>query len=167
MVCYCVGFKKIISKKAVCVRMVPQQRLNLLKTRPIFNMVYQVSALPVLIPVCVCAFVHAQSEIPCTNGNAALPCLQYSSTFLNNYSKSPWRVLWAKACFQAGEWEGTLAGRGFFKDFFFLFKGRHRKKHAAPEGNTLCFTVACVDGNQMVSWDTRSDNWGAKHMVNS
>lgn len=32
---------------------------------------------------------------------------------------------------------------------------REKKKHAAPEGDSLCFAVACVDRNQMVSWNTR------------
>lgn len=43
---------------------------------------------------------------------------------------------------------------------------REKKKHAAPEGDSLCFAVACVDRNQMVSWNTRLAIWGAKHMVN-
>ncbi|VCX10676.1 unnamed protein product, partial [Gulo gulo] len=28
---------------------------------------------------------------------------------------------------------------------------REKKKHAAPEGDSLCFAVACVDRNQMCS----------------
>lgn len=37
-------------------------------------------------------------------------------------------------------------------------KGEGKKgeeKHPAPEGERLCFAVACVDRNQMVSWNTR------------
>lgn len=42
----------------------------------------------------------------------------------------------------AEEWG---AGRG----------GGAGEEDTAPEGNTLCFAVACVDRNQMVRWNTR------------
>ena len=31
--------------------------------------------------------------------------------------------------------------------------GKERKINTAPEGDGLCFAVACVDRNQMVSWN--------------
>lgn len=62
---------------------------------------------------------------------------------------------------QQREPEGLGGGKGKGRT-----EKREKKKHAAPEGDSLCFAVACVDRNQMVSWNTRLAIRGAKHMVN-
>lgn len=127
-----------------------QQLLDHSRAHLSFNVIPQTL---VMQPLCVC--VHTSVGVWAHGGqhSAASPlfwCTFVGVVLVSTASSHHWdrevKLLLERG--KGGTWEAEEWGAGWGLGA--------REEDTAPEGNTLCFAVACVDRNQMVCWNTRS-----------